>query len=64
MQMNPVKSLNNLKNSVISFLLVVLVGGGIGTGLTFYILQKNLDTVCGLVSARNQFINFVKQDSK
>ncbi len=64
MQMNPVKSLNNLKNSLISSLFIVLVGGGIGAGVTFYILQKNLDTVCSIVSARNQFINFVQKDSK
>lgn len=59
-----IKTLNTIKSNIINTAIVLLIGAGIGTGLTFWLIQKNLDGVCGLVSARNQFINFVEKDSK
>lgn len=58
------KAIGNIKSIIGNTLITLTIGVILGIGATGWLMQKNLDQVCGLVSARNQFIDFVKQDSK
>lgn len=49
-----IKTLNTIKSNIINTAIVLLIGAGIGTGLIFWLIQKHLDGVCGLVSAKKQ----------
>lgn len=62
--MQAVKAVNNLKKSVINTLFVLIAGITIGVGGTVWIVQQNLDGVCSLVTARNQFIDVINKDRK
>ena len=58
------KQVSAIKNKVLNTLVLLIIGTVFGWGSAFWVLQQNLDSVCGLVNARNQFINFVTGDSK
>ena len=59
-----IKSLLSLKSTVINSLFLLIAGTAIGGLGTLWIIQQNLDGVCSLVSARNQFVNIINKDSE
>ena len=59
-----IKSLLSLKSTVINSLFLLIAGTAIGGLGTLWIIQQDLDGVCSLVSARNQFVNIINKDSE
>lgn len=58
------KTAENIKNSMINTIIILIIGTGIGGGLVFWMIQANANGICSLLSARNQFINLIEKDSK
>lgn len=58
------KTANSFKKSMINTVIVLIIGTGIGSGSVIWLLQANMNGVCNVLSARNQFINIVQRDSK
>jgi hypothetical protein len=59
-----VKTANNIKKSMINTIILLIIGTGIGGGLTLWMIQANANGICSLLSAKNQFINIVQKNSK
>lgn len=59
-----INTLNGVKSTLINTIIILIIGVGIGGGSVIWLLQANMNGVCNVLSARNQFINLVQKDSK
>lgn len=64
MLLSLINTLNGVKSTLINTIIILIIGVGIGGGSVIWLLQANMNGVCNVLSARNQFINLVQKDSK